>query len=140
MKLPSYVKPFPRFRLLTNNAEYGFVSFSGKSIYLNPQIYTDLLNENPKPFSIGILMHEEYHREDLKKVGPIKYLFKNTFIPRFRLLHEVAAYKEEFTYLKKHNTSIDLDKIARDFSGLKYFHVTNYINAKRLLDKAWEEA
>ncbi len=70
----------------------------------------------------------------------MKYLLKNTFYPKFRLSHELAAYKQEFVYLKAHNETIDLDKIARNFSGLKYYHATNYQNAKKLLEKTWEEA
>lgn len=140
MKLPEYVKPFPKFRSPHNRAENGYVSYRKKIIYLSPKIYNDLLTNKPEPFSISVLRHEEYHVKDLEKIGTIKYILGNTFLPKFRLLHELAAYQAEFKYLKSNKQTIDLDRIARNLSGLKYYWTTNYPNAKKLVEKAWKEA
>lgn len=139
MKLPNNVKPFPRFKSPLNRAENGFVSYSGKTIYLSSQIYNNLLSKNPKPFSVSVLKHEEEHVRQIKRIGAIKLILKNTFSFSSRLQFELEAYKNGFEYLKKHHETIDLDRIARNLSGLKYYYATNYKNAKKLLDKAWEE-
>lgn len=134
MKLPEYVKPYPRL-LNPFNAKGGRPFFMNR-IWLRKDIYDDLLSDKPSPWSVSILIHEEEHR---KSVGIIKS-FEYLFSPKSRIEEEMSAYKIQFAYLKKHRGKWDIDHTARAFSGPVYYWSMSEGEAKKMLEKAWREA
>jgi phage-related protein len=139
MKLPENVKPYPRlFKIFRIFSPKGFNI--GTTIYLNKNIYLDLQKDNPKLENIAVLKHEEVHVKRVKEVGTLKFGYKYTFSPKFRLDEELIAYKVMFSFLKEHNASYDLDRVARALSGPRYLWVKPYKEAIKIIEKTWEEA
>lgn len=138
MKLPSYVKPYSW--LMHEKKAKGFTSFITGKIYFPKETFENLKSQNPDPQSIGFLKHEEAHLKSFKGVNLLKYLFKFLTSRKFRLEGELNAYKEQFKYLKEHNLTYDLERVAKNLSGKTYFWLTSYKNAKALVEKAWNEA
>ena len=138
MNLPKYVKTYPKF--LTRFYPKGFTSIPIKIIFLNQSIYNDLKTASPNPQNIAILKHEEEHMRRLIGKNIVIYVLKYYLFPKFRLEEELAAYEKQFNYLKKYNLKYDLEKVAKNFSGLFYLRATSHENAKRLLVKTWSKA
>ena len=133
MKLPNYVKPMPKLLLLISPKVKGATL---GNIYLPEEIFTDLQKENPDPINISLLIHEEEHRKNSSLSNIIRY----ALFPKARLNEELGAYKVQFKYLKSKRATYDIENVARNLSGFFYFYSTNYKNAKRLLEKAWNES
>lgn len=130
MKIPSYVKPIP-FSFYGVPPGFAFLD----KVYLRKDIYEDLLSHKPSPQSVGYLIHEQTHRKRIGKSMFITYWLN----PNLRFQEELAADKERFRYLKKHNVKFDFDKRAKDLSGISYLWCTSYKNAVEELKKVWKQ-
>ncbi|PIY94689.1 MAG: hypothetical protein COY68_02345 [Candidatus Levybacteria bacterium CG_4_10_14_0_8_um_filter_35_23] len=107
-----------------------------KTIYVSMDIYADLKTQNPKPFSVAILRHQEVHAKNVSLFKTLKFILSKDF----RVKEETLAYTAMFKHLKQHNQTFDLDHLARDFSKLRYIWMTSYAEGKKLITKIWEEA
>lgn len=134
MKLPTYVRPFPKY---TNPfGAKGVTLFALGSIFLDAEVYKDLKKDEPDPTSVSLLLHEEEHRKHASWENTARYFF----IPKFRITEEMNAYRVQFSYLKKHGATYDLKRIARAFSSPMYLWSMSYEEAMGALEKTWKEA
>lgn len=135
MKSSAHVKSYPRFFKFLPISNYGCNFILTNDIYVNSEIYADLKNEKPNHFSVAVLRHEIVHAQNASVKKFLKFMiFKN-----FRLKEEIAAYRQMFKYLKLHKQTIDLDRIVRDFSGIRYLWMCSYTDAKILVYRLWQE-
>lgn len=111
----------------------------GRSIYLRPEIYQNLLSKNPDPRNIGILIHENTHYSRMNKIGIFKFNIIYLFSRKSRLEEELVAYKEQMKYLKSKGLNYDLDRVAKNLSNWVYLWCTSYTQAKFKLQKIWDE-
>ncbi len=107
-----------------------------RTILLKKEIYKDLQKEKPSHLSISVLIHEEEHRKSMNGRIGFEYLFSR----QNRINEEMNAYKVQFSYLKKHKASYDLDRVAKAFAGHIYLWAMGYDDAMKLLKKTWREA
>ena len=89
-------------------------------------IYADLKTQNPKPFSVTILRHQEVQAKNVSLFKTLKFILSKDF----RVKEETLAYTAMFKHLKQHNQTFDLDHLARDFSKLRYIWMTSYAEGK----------
>ncbi len=140
MKLPSYVKPYPKiWKLLPFVKEFGGNSIY-PTIYLREDFYRDLLRDNPHLRSIALLKHEESHRKRQQEIGLLRFLLKNYFSRSARLEEELTAYQVSMQIWKKHGLEFPIEYLAKNLSGWMYLWATSYKNARKKLEKMWEEA
>lgn len=139
MKLPNNVKvksglwrmfPFSRY---TAQAIY-------PNIYLIEKVYNNLVSDSPKPRYKSVLIHEQTHIDRQKRFGWFKWGLKYLIIPSFRFNEELVAIQNSMTYLKGEGLSFDTTKRAKYLSSWLYLWCVSYKEAKRELDRAWEEA
>lgn len=117
-----------------------FTSAVFRRIYLPKETFEDLKSKSPNHQNTAVLIHEEIHLRRVRNTNLIIYIFKFLVSRKFRLEAELEAYKEQFKYLKRHGLKYDLEKVAKDLSGKKYFWLTSYENAKALINEAWRDA
>lgn len=139
MKLPSNVKlkkgllnifPFSKY---TAQAIY-------PNIYFPKRIYENLKSNKPSLQNIAILIHEQTHIERAYKIGFIIWNLKYIFLPKFRFEEELKAEEVSMKYLKKVRFPLDIDKRAKKLSSYLYLWCVSYKEAKRELEKIWNES
>src|SRR5262249_16391506 len=101
MKLPSYVRPYPKiWKWLPFTKNFG-----GNAIYpyifLREDFYKDLLTDKPQPRSVALLKHETYHRKRTQEVGVLRFFCTYLLNPKNRLQEELAAYAISMREWKK---------------------------------------
>lgn len=133
------IKRKPNFwNLLPWLSSYTAQAFFSK-IYVSEELYNDLKSKKPKPRSIATLEHERKHIERQKKLGLINFGIRYVFFPKFRLDEELLAIKESMKYLKRRGLDFDIERATGFLSSWLYFWMTSYNEAKRELEKIWEE-
>jgi len=110
------------------------------SIYVSPEIYENLQSKNPKQKFIAVLEHERKHIERQKEMGLLVFGVKYLLSPKFRLNEELVADKEAMRIYKRYKLSYDFDRTAHFLSSSLYLWMTSFENAKKELEKIWEEA
>lgn len=110
------------------------------NIYLQPDIYSDLQSQNPKPENIAVLVHEETHVKRIKEQGAILFGLKYLFNGQYRFNEELIATKASFTVLKKYKIKVNLLKKAWVLSNWLYLWPVNYSYALKEIKKAWKES
>ncbi len=140
MKLPEYVRPYPLIwkklpflKPYAGNAIYPF-------IFLREDIYQDLLTNKPNPRSVACLEHEQYHRKREQTIGWFLFGLQYLISPTFRFTEELNAYKVTMKVLKQNKEQFVVESIARYLSGWMYLWSISYTDAKKILEKAWNEA
>lgn len=133
MKLDKSVKilPWPFGKVFKGLTFY-------KNIYLQKEIYYDILGAKPKPESVGILLHEQTHRRRINR--PIVHGIKYLLFPKTRYKEEIAANETQLKYLKKHGGTFDFQRRAKQLSGLPYICCISYKKALKDLRSIWNES
>lgn len=139
MKLPPYVRPYPKIWKWLPFTK----SFGGNTIYpyifLREDYYQDLLTDNPKPQSVAVLKHEEFHKSRQHEMGLFRFILGNYFLPRARLEEELHAYEVSMREWKKAGLEFPIESLAKNLSGWMYLWVTSYDDAKTKLEKIWKD-
>lgn len=135
MKLPANVKPktliwniFP-FSKRTAQAIY-------PNIYFPKEIYQDLISDNPDPYHVAALKHEQTHILRQKKKGWTRWGLSYLLFPKFRFEEELIAIKSTMKHLNSTGYIYDTDRGARFLSSWVYLWCVSYKKAKYELDKA----
>ncbi len=135
MGQPVKIRPYPKFFKYLPISDTGFTTLVFKTIYLNESIYEDIKKPNPTPLSVAVLKHQEVHAKDASLIKVLRFLlFKD-----FRIKEEQEAFGAMFKHLKQHNQTFDLNRVARNFSGLRYLWMTSYEKGLELITKVWKE-
>ncbi|KKQ97274.1 MAG: hypothetical protein UT24_C0002G0024 [Candidatus Woesebacteria bacterium GW2011_GWB1_39_12] len=113
----------------------GFV-FANK-IYLRPDIYNDLYKDKPKPESVGVLIHERTHLEQISSGNWLIQGLRYWIFPKVRLESELLANREQFKYLKRNKEIFDFEKRAKHLSSFPYLFCSSYQSALKELRKIW---
>ncbi len=101
-------------------------------IFLPEDIYKDLISPTPKSESVAVLLHEKVHLERQKRKGIVQWSILYIISSKFRFNEELLAFKEQITYLRKHNLTLDLELKAKRLSSWLYLWCVSYEQA--LLD------
>lgn len=136
MNIPTHVLPYPKLFKYFPISDMGFTTLVFKTIYLSESIYEDLQKANPAPLSVAVLKHQEVHAKNASLFKVLKYIFSKDF----RIKEEREAFGAMFMHLKQYNQPFDLDKMARNFSGLRYLWMISYEEGLKLITKIWQEA
>ena len=129
----------PKFlRLIPWLSSYTALAFFSR-IYVSEKIFNDLNSNNPNPESIAILKHEKTHVRRQKEIGSLKFGFKYFFSPQFRFQEELIAIRESMKHLKKNGIKFDINKSAKFLSSWLYLWAIPYDEAKKKLEKTWNE-
>lgn len=105
------------------------------NVYLPEHIFNDLKSNNPNPYNVALLLHEQEHVKRQKEYGIVFWLLKYIFIPKFRFEEELQADIPKIKYLKSKRLEFDLEKRAKQLSGWIYIWPVSYKDAKEKLDK-----
>jgi hypothetical protein len=108
-----------------------------KTIYLRADIYDDLYSADPKPHSIGILIHEQTHFNRMQQQGMLKFGMKYVFSAGGRFEEELAAIFEQMKYLKKNGEKYDIERGAGALSSWYYLWSAPYDIAYGRLSEQW---
>jgi hypothetical protein len=127
MNLASNIKPFPKF--FSRFSFKGITLIFFKRIYLQREIFDNLKSDNPTIQNISVLKHEQVHLKRAGKARVLKYLLSS-----HRLREELIAYREQFKYLKKNNSTYDLENVAKHLPGVKRGE------AKKIIAEIWNES
>ncbi|HKC04669.1 MAG TPA: hypothetical protein VKC54_02255 [Patescibacteria group bacterium] len=109
------------------------------NIYLPKFVYDGLVSDNPSPWHIAQLIHEQEHLKRQKEFGLKKWFLKYIFVPMFRFEEEIAADIPKMKFLKSKKLDPYIDKRAKQLSGWLYFWPVPYKTAKKELEKVWRE-
>ncbi len=141
MKLEPYVKPkpwfftfIPKLNTYTANSIYPY-------IFLPKDIYINLSTDNPNPYYVALLIHEETHYVRQKHIGVFIFTLKYLFDSKFRKKEELLAVKEAIKYLKKQGISFNFNEHERNLSNYLYLYPISkyYKYDKEKLQKVWSE-
>ncbi|MEK9169489.1 MAG: hypothetical protein AAB788_01980, partial [Patescibacteria group bacterium] len=136
MNLPKYVKSKSGFwKLFPKIISSGTAQCTYPFIFLPENIYYDLISTSPKRQSISVLLHEEVHFKRQKQQGILLWIIKYLILSKFRFNEELLAFKEQVTYLKKHNLTLDLELRAKRLSSWLYLWCISYEKALLELKK-----
>ncbi len=105
------------------------------NVYLPEHIFNDLKLDNPNPYDVALLLHEQEHIKRQKEQGVIIWLLKYIFISKFRFEEELKADIPKTKYLKLKNLKFDVEKRAKQLSGWIYLWPVSYKEAKEKLNK-----
>lgn len=130
------LKPFPWYFKFLPISKHGFTSFLSNKIYLSDEVLLDLQNENPKPFSKSVLVHQLVHVNNFGLSKFLKYVFSR----KFRIEEERKAYLQMFKVLKNNKETIDLDTISVQLSGVRYLWSFRYKGAQKFITNVWDSA
>jgi len=133
MNLPKNIKPKTGFwkflpKILSTKTAQCIYPF----IFLPEDIYKDLISPAPKSESVAVLLHEKVHLERQKRKGIVQWSILYIISSKFRFNEELLAFKEQITYLRKHNLTLDLKTRAKRLSSWLYLWCVSY--EKALLD------
>lgn len=134
VEVPKFVLPlpFPFSLIYRGTAFYDFVLLGGS-------ILKDLKSTNPKPESVGVLLHELEHYKRMRKLPRWSFAWKYMTNKQFRFEEEMAADRTQLAYLKEAGFKYDFKKRARRLSGIIYRWCVNYDTALERLEKLWGE-
>lgn len=139
MKLSNNIKPkngiWKLIPYLANKTGHGIYP----NVYLPIHIYKDLKSENPNPWNIGLLLHEQEHIKRQKSEGPVKWILKYIFIPKFRFEEEIIADIPMINYLKSKKLEFDIDRRAKQLSGWLYLWPVSYQTAREKLTNIFKK-
>mgnify|MGYP001583543503 CR=1 FL=1 len=105
------------------------------NVYLPEHIFNDLKSNNPNPYNVALLLHEQEHVKRQKEQGIVIWLLKYIFIPKFRFEEELKADISKIDFLKSKNLEFDVEKRAKQLSGWIYLWPVSYKEAKEKLNK-----
>ena len=130
------IKPYPGFFRYLPISDSGFNAIFNKTIYLSKELYIDIQTTNPKPLSVAVLKHQIVHANNACLLKFLKYIASK----KFRLIEEGEAFTAMFKHLKVNNKTFDLEKVAKNFSGIRYLWMTTYTDGLRIVNNFWEKA
>lgn len=130
------IKAYPNFFKYLPISDSGFNSVFNKTIYLSKELFFDIQTDNPKPLTIAVLKHQIVHANDANLVKFLKYILSK----KYRLKEEEKAFTAMFKHLKQNNKPFDLEKIAKNFSGIRYLWMTTYEDGLKIITNFWEKA
>ncbi len=133
VKKPWYLDLLPTHRWISAQANYS-------SVWVKKHILDDLLSGKPSPFWISLMEHELKHIERQKEIGKWKFWLYYKLSPKFRINEELIADSARFVYVKKNKVPYSIEDRARMLSSWKYFWGISYKNAKKELEKRYQEA
>lgn len=106
-------------------------------IYLPINVYNDLKSENPNPYNLAILIHEQTHIKRYEEVGVVKWVIKYVLDPKFRIDEELIAHGEGMRFIKSKNLIWNFEKTAKNLSSWLYLWPISYKEALARLKKIW---
>lgn len=128
MKLLPYVKQRPLlFDYLPAFLRPAFTIYP--NIYLPPEVYQDLLGNNPLPVSRATLVHEQAHWERQRALGILRYGARYLLSKRFRYSEELAAIKPQMQLLYAANSRFDIADRAKRLASIEYLWCVPYKKA-----------
>lgn len=130
------IKPYPNSFKHLPISDSGFNTIFNKTIYLSKELYADIQTTNPKPLSVAVLKHQIVHANNACLVKFLKYIASK----EFRLTEEGVAFTAMFKHLKINNETFDLEKVAKNFSGIRYLWMTTYTDGLRIVTNFWKKA
>lgn len=110
------------------------------TIYLNKDIYSNLISKDPKPENVGVYLHEKTHVHRYRSKNLLIYALKYWLSSNFRYNEELEANIPQIKYIKIHGGVFDISNRAKKLSGLWYLWCVNYDKAVRDLKKIWKNA
>lgn len=115
----------------------GIALFS--KIYLRKDLFDKFSSGNPDVDTLSVLEHEKKHVERGREIGVLRMAILYLLLPNIRIDEELVAIREEMKVFKNHKQSFDLNKKAKDLSGMPYLWATSYEDAYQRLTKLWEK-
>jgi hypothetical protein len=108
------------------------------NVYVPKTIYADLHSNNPSPYSLALVIHEQEHIKRMKNEGVLRFYAKYLFSGKFRFEEELAATKPQFAFIKSKGLIFDLERKARFLSGWLYLWPLKYEEALKRLNTIWD--
>lgn len=110
----------------------GFFYYSaqaiGNTVFVPESLYKELMENKIDVTNEAILIHENTHLEEQRKLGLSKWLIKYLLNKNFRYEQELIANKAELRYLTK--KGVDTNKLiksrAKAISGWRYLWAERY--------------
>lgn len=137
MKTVPQIYTLPNWFWKLRSPSKAFVIFH--FMFFKPEYYKSLKSNNPAPYALSLLIHEQTHIQRAQQYGVLRYILRVQFDKKFRFQEELAGYKKQMGVLKQNKLSFDFEGIANALSGKPYRYTTDYQTAIKKLKKAWNE-
>lgn len=134
------IRKKPKLFDLLRHEGYGISTALYPNVYLSAAVYEGLHTDNPDPYHVSVLIHEEEHIQRIKRYGIFRWYARYLWSRRFRVEEELAAYRSQFTYLKAKDLTFNFARVARGLSSWQYLWAVSYTEALERLQKLWDEA
>ena len=118
-----------------------FATTIGRTIYLPPKTYQEVMTDPPSVSSQALVLHETTHVQQYDAEGvwfALRYLFSR----KSRLRYEVEAYGRQGAYLKQHGyTNLDawIWRRARTLASWRYWYLGDSAEIADMLQRTIEE-
>lgn len=111
----------------------GFVFIPTNQIFFKSEIADKFFSHKANIFDTSLLIHEQQHIKDIKKIGKLKTIIFYIFSKSFRYSFEKKAYKKQFIFLKKHGVLSKeyVQHVMNFLSDVYYGWCTNEIRFKK---------
>lgn len=110
------------------------------NVYLTKAVYLDIQQDNPDPYNVSRIIHEQEHITRMKQHGVAKWYLRYLLSRKFRFEEELAAITPQLAFIKHPRLTFNLERTARSLSGWLYLWATNYDHALKRLIAIWKEA
>ena len=108
------------------------------NVYVPAFLLEDLKSQEPNPFFVAVIKHEQTHIERERQQGLFFWGLKYLISPKFRLEEELIADGEAMKFLHQAGLSFDVETRAKMLSGWLYFWPDSYDSVKSQLNSLWE--
>ncbi len=108
------------------------------NVYVPPQVYDNIISENPDPRMVRVVIHEFAHLRRQREKGVLQWFVLYALSGDFRLVEELEAIKAEIHFSKEQGIEIDLLEKADILSSWRYLFCISFQGAWFLLRSNWK--
>jgi len=109
-------------------------------VYVSSAVFADIFSDNPDPYHVCVLLHEEEHIARMRALGVARWYLYYLASPRFRIEEELAATKPQLAYIKQLGLTFNLERNARALASWLYLWAIPYADAMQRLQTLWDKA
>lgn len=133
------IRPIPKFWSFIPYLHKDMASSIYPNIYLTEVEYEEYKNSKMSIWTRSVLIHENEHIKNWKKIGYLKFPYLYLSNKSFRLEEELRAIKEQMIFLKHNGENYDIDRKAKQFSDQEYGNLMTYEEAYKTLEDLWNQ-
>jgi hypothetical protein len=132
-KKPRFIESLPWIGKNTATALY-------PNVWLPRKVFEDLQSDNPDPFSVALVLHEQEHIKRMKGYGVVNWCWHYLTSRKFRFDEEIKATEPQFAHIKAAGLTFNIARKAKVLSGWLYFWPLRYDVTLERLNTLWESA